>query len=207
MSNKDTAPEDNEFLKNFQSEINDEDAFDEKSQFVAEGLDGKKKGPIAAIWDKVLQLWAYVRDPNVHWAKKALPLAGLVYLVSPIDLVPDFIPVAGLLDDAGVIGMIVWRLGAVLAAVGVAAAIIKVANLTADMLSRWIAKKKKQYPDASDVELLKERLESGNYVKCTIFDTNGGELESQEWETEKLDPELKKMFGRKKKIYLSLEEA
>ena len=206
MSKQNVAPEDNEFLKNFQSEINDEDTFDEKSQFVAEGLDGKKKGPIAAIWDKVQQLWAYVRDPNVHWAQKALPLAGLVYLVSPIDLVPDFIPGAGLLDDAGVIGMIVWRLGAVLAAVGTASVIIKVVTLTADMIDGWIAKKKKQYPNASDVELIKKHLESGNYVNCTIFDTAGGELESQTWETEKLDPELKKMFGHKDTIRLALEE-
>jgi uncharacterized membrane protein YkvA (DUF1232 family) len=100
------AGKDNKFLKKFQSEIIDEDAFNEKSRFVKNGLAGKKKGPIAEIWNTVQQIWAYVCDPNVHWSKKALPLAGLVYLVSPVDLIPDVIPVAGLLDDVAVISMI-----------------------------------------------------------------------------------------------------
>jgi len=39
------------------------------------------------------------RDPRIPWHAKAL--AGLVvaYAVSPIDLIPDFIPVIGYLDD------------------------------------------------------------------------------------------------------------
>ena len=39
-------------------------------------------------------------DPRVEWWRKALLVVVLVYLASPIDLVPDFIPVAGQLDDA-----------------------------------------------------------------------------------------------------------
>jgi len=39
-------------------------------------------------------------DPRVEWWRKALLVAVIVYLASPIDLVPDFIPVAGQLDDA-----------------------------------------------------------------------------------------------------------
>ena len=33
------------------------------------------------------------------WRTLALVVAGLLYFVNPFDLVPDFIPVAGLLDD------------------------------------------------------------------------------------------------------------
>ena len=45
-----------------------------------------------------------LRDPRVpRWRKIFLALV-LVYLVIPIDLVPDFIPVAGQLDDA----VLVW---------------------------------------------------------------------------------------------------
>jgi uncharacterized membrane protein YkvA (DUF1232 family) len=45
-------------------------------------------------------------DPEVPWHAKAALGGGLVYLASPIDLVPDFIPVAGHLDDAIVAALI-----------------------------------------------------------------------------------------------------
>lgn len=47
----------------------------------------------------VVALWIAARDPRVPWYAKAM--AGLVaaYALSPIDLIPDFIPVLGYLDD------------------------------------------------------------------------------------------------------------
>src|SRR6195256_1280758 len=39
------------------------------------------------------------RDPRVPWAVKLLALAVAGYALSPIDLIPDFIPVLGYLDD------------------------------------------------------------------------------------------------------------
>jgi uncharacterized membrane protein YkvA (DUF1232 family) len=39
------------------------------------------------------------RDPRVAWAPKLLAIAVVAYALSPIDLIPDFIPVLGLLDD------------------------------------------------------------------------------------------------------------
>ena len=47
----------------------------------------------------VIALWIAARDPRVPWYAKAV--AGLVaaYALSPIDLIPDFIPVIGYLDD------------------------------------------------------------------------------------------------------------
>ena len=46
-----------------------------------------------------LVLYLVVRDPRTPWYAKAV--AGLVvgYALSPIDLIPDFLPVIGLLDD------------------------------------------------------------------------------------------------------------
>lgn len=39
------------------------------------------------------------RDPRLPWAARLLALAVVAYALSPIDLIPDFIPVLGLLDD------------------------------------------------------------------------------------------------------------
>jgi len=39
------------------------------------------------------------RDPRVPWYAKALALCVAAYALSPIDLIPDFIPVLGYLDD------------------------------------------------------------------------------------------------------------
>lgn len=43
--------------------------------------------------------WTLARDPRLSRARRAAVLAGAVYVLSPIDLVPGFIPVAGQLDD------------------------------------------------------------------------------------------------------------
>jgi uncharacterized membrane protein YkvA (DUF1232 family) len=40
-----------------------------------------------------------MRDPRVPWHAKAIGACVLAYVLSPIDLIPDFIPILGLLDD------------------------------------------------------------------------------------------------------------
>lgn len=47
----------------------------------------------------VVALWLAARDPRVPWYAKALAGAVAAYALSPIDLIPDFIPVLGYLDD------------------------------------------------------------------------------------------------------------
>jgi uncharacterized membrane protein YkvA (DUF1232 family) len=64
---------------------------------------GRREGARAAatfIPDCAVLLARLVRDPRVPKWRKGLLLALGVYLASPIDLLPDFIPVAGQLDDA-----------------------------------------------------------------------------------------------------------
>lgn len=48
----------------------------------------------------VLAVYLAARDPRVPWYAKALALIVAGYALSPIDLIPDFIPVLGYLDDA-----------------------------------------------------------------------------------------------------------
>jgi uncharacterized membrane protein YkvA (DUF1232 family) len=55
-------------------------------------------------WAKALKrdavaLWLASRDPRVPWYAKALAGGVAAYALSPLDLIPDFIPIVGYLDD------------------------------------------------------------------------------------------------------------
>ena len=52
-----------------------------------------------AIRRDVHALWLAGRDPRVPWYAKAFALAIAAYALSPIDLIPDFVPVLGYLDE------------------------------------------------------------------------------------------------------------
>ena len=47
----------------------------------------------------LIALWKLARHPQTPRAAKWVAFAVIAYAVSPIDLIPDFIPVLGLLDD------------------------------------------------------------------------------------------------------------
>ena len=65
-------------------------------------------------------LWFACRHPATPWHVKALCAFVVAYALSPIDLIPDFIPVLGYLDDAlllpGMIWLAVWLLPPVVVA-------------------------------------------------------------------------------------------
>lgn len=46
-------------------------------------------------------------NPNSPAKAKYLPLIALVYLILPLDLVPDFFPLLGQLDDIGIIILLI----------------------------------------------------------------------------------------------------
>ncbi|WP_233595850.1 MULTISPECIES: YkvA family protein [Corallococcus] len=49
------------------------------------------------------RFFQYVRDPKVGTWRKLAGLLAVLYFVSPVDAVPDFIPLFGWLDDLGVL--------------------------------------------------------------------------------------------------------
>ena len=51
----------------------------------------------------VIAVYLAARDPRVPWYAKVLALCVAGYALSPIDLIPDFIPVLGYLDDVVIV--------------------------------------------------------------------------------------------------------
>ena len=52
-----------------------------------------------ALKRETTALWFALRDPRTPWAARVVGALVVAYALSPIDLIPDFIPVLGLLDD------------------------------------------------------------------------------------------------------------
>lgn len=48
----------------------------------------------------------YLKSPRVTLWRKLLALFAVVYLVSPVDAVPDVLPILGWLDDVGVLSAV-----------------------------------------------------------------------------------------------------
>jgi uncharacterized membrane protein YkvA (DUF1232 family) len=53
-------------------------------------------------------LWFAARHPSVPWVAKALGLFVVAYALSPIDLIPDFVPVLGYVDDVILLPGLIW---------------------------------------------------------------------------------------------------
>ena len=75
-------------------------------------LGGRRRSARAVagfVPDCVVLFGRLLRDRRLPWWKRALVAVPILYLALPFDLVPDFIPVAGQLDDA-VLVVLVLRL-------------------------------------------------------------------------------------------------
>ncbi|MBN1972410.1 MAG: DUF1232 domain-containing protein [Sedimentisphaerales bacterium] len=71
------------------------------------------KGLLKKCWDDLTVLIRLVREyingeyKDVSWETIVLVTAAIIYFINPIDLIPDFIPGIGLIDDATVIAFTV----------------------------------------------------------------------------------------------------
>jgi uncharacterized membrane protein YkvA (DUF1232 family) len=63
------------------------------------GIIVKLKQKAKTIQQETTALYYAYRDPRTPWYARAFSALVVAYLFSPIDLVPDFIPILGYLDD------------------------------------------------------------------------------------------------------------
>lgn len=68
---------------------------------------------LGALWfrfkTEILMVWAMLRNPAAPLAAKATAILAAVYIISPVDLIPDVIPILGWLDD-GLIAYVLIKL-------------------------------------------------------------------------------------------------
>jgi uncharacterized membrane protein YkvA (DUF1232 family) len=71
-----------------------------------------RKGPLGRVWDdlmsfiRLLRSWATGKYQAAPWKSVALIIGAILYFVSPLDAIPDFIPFLGFADDAFIIAFV-----------------------------------------------------------------------------------------------------
>lgn len=56
----------------------------------------------------VLMIWFATKNPETPWLSKVICILVVAYALSPIDLIPDFIPVLGYVDDLLLLPVLIW---------------------------------------------------------------------------------------------------
>jgi uncharacterized membrane protein YkvA (DUF1232 family) len=69
---------------------------------------GSLKRWAALLKGELLTVFYAARDPEAPWPARLLALAVAAYALSPIDLIPDFIPIIGWLDDLLLVPLGFW---------------------------------------------------------------------------------------------------
>lgn len=83
----------------------DEELYKRHARTVEQGFEDKleKVGPKLRFAQDLLALFRYFLDAGVPWQRKALVVLALLYFISPLDSIPDLMPLIGYLDDLGVV--------------------------------------------------------------------------------------------------------
>ena len=58
---------------------------------------------MGTVFAELRLAWRLMREPRVSVIAKAIPALAALYVVSPLDFVPDMLPVLGQMDDLGIL--------------------------------------------------------------------------------------------------------
>ena len=58
---------------------------------------------VGSLFAELRLAWRLMREPRVPLYAKVVPLLAVLYVVSPLDFIPDVLPVLGQIDDLGVL--------------------------------------------------------------------------------------------------------
>jgi uncharacterized membrane protein YkvA (DUF1232 family) len=67
----------------------------------------QQKNIFQSAWGLIRHAAAVFVSRETPWYVKAALAAGLLYIISPYDLIPEWIPVIGLLDDIGLAALLI----------------------------------------------------------------------------------------------------
>lgn len=89
---------------------------DKLQKLIDDAKNKKATGPIDKVFEDIKLLIGIIADyisgdyREVPWGSLVLIVCAIIYFVSPIDLIPDFIPVAGYIDDAVVMAFVIKQI-------------------------------------------------------------------------------------------------
>lgn len=78
----------------------------------------KPNGPLADLWEnlktvlRLLQAYFSKKYTTIPWGSLVILVGAVIYFVSPLDLMPDWIPLAGFIDDAAVLVFVLKQINA-----------------------------------------------------------------------------------------------
>ena len=99
----------NRELKKHSDQLQEKDLYKvlQKEQKIEDKF--RNNASLTGYFTKAKSLLSLIKDywngtyPEVPWKTLAAAGGALLYVLMPLDLIPDFIPIVGLLDDAGVV--------------------------------------------------------------------------------------------------------
>lgn len=166
------------------------EASEEDVENVQANMSKMNRGPLAKIWDKVTTLWDAFKSPNTPASLKAMIIGGLIYMVSPIDLIPDFIPIFGLTDDVGVIGLVFSQFMRLTAnatiGAAVVASIIKLYHLGVAEIQKELLRKKLRYGIIKNLKQGEDKW----YAKVGLYDSEDNEVCEESFESDEIDDDI-----------------